>query len=290
MRAEGELHLRIVPIDLEATLGCGQTFRWERLPDGSWRGIVGRDVVALRESGDGVLVRSASGDRGAGPAIERYLRASDDIPKIHDALEADPIISKGIRRMRGLRLVKMDEWECLVSYALATYANIPRIKKMIDALASSFGERVHGDIFSFPTIQQLDEATVGQLATCGLGYRARYVRGICDAVDENDIELMKQLSTPDLRARLQELPGVGDKVADCVSLFGFGRLEAFPIDVWVRRALQRLYGVDGSYATLARFARERFGEYAGYAQEYLFHNERALMPGGGCAFSDQADD
>ncbi|HIH01743.1 TPA: DNA-3-methyladenine glycosylase 2 family protein [Thermoplasmata archaeon] len=286
MRDCRRFRLRVDPIDLDMTLGCGQTFRWARGDDGSWTGVVGEDVLRLTESDDGVAAESLFGDPRSDKALSTYLRASDDIEEIQRALSSDEVLSRGFSRVRGLRLVKMDEWECLISYALATYANIPRIAKMIESLSSTFGKNIGGGVHAFPSVDELGGASEEDLAGCGLGYRAAYVRGICGSVDTRTVADMRRLPYPELRERLKSLPGVGDKVADCVSLFGFGRLEAFPIDVWIQRAVLRLYGVRGSYAKVGGFARDRFGGFAGYAQEYLFFNERMLSPEGRCIFSE----
>lgn len=286
MRATKRFSLRIEPIDLDATLGCGQAFRWTRGHDGSWEGVIGRDVFQLKKSDDGVIVGSLLGGPRSREAASRYLRASDDVVAIQRSLSDDEVLSRGMDRVRGLRLVRMDEWECLISYALATYANIPRIRSMIDSISHEFGERIAGETYAFPSIARLRVASERDLARCGLGYRAGYVRRICESVDTDELRRMKRMRYPDLRDRLKDLPGVGDKVADCVSLFGFGKLEAFPVDVWIRRALWRLYGVKGSYSRLSEFAIESFGEFAGYAQEYLFFNERTLASADGCVFSE----
>ncbi len=285
MCAESRFRLRIEPIDLDATLGCGQTFRWQRNPDGSWTGVVGRSILRLSASKGGLTVDSTTASPCTKNDLSVYLRTSDDIASIQRSLGRDVVLSKGVSRVSGLRLVKMDEWECLISYVLATYANIPRIKAMIDSVAATFGDGIIDGVHAFPCVSSLRGASTEDLRRCGLGYRAEYVRAICEVLDPRDIDRMKGLSLADLRRELKELPGVGDKVADCVALFGFGRLEAFPIDVWMKRALSRLYGVTGSYAKLSGFARLRFGGFAGYAQEYLFYNERSLATAGGCIFS-----
>lgn len=192
-----------------------------------------------------------------------------------------------MRKMRGLRIVKLDEWECLISYILATYANIPRIMKMVDSVASEYGRKIAPGVHAFPERRLLAKASVGELAKLGLGYRAKYVHLACREIDEPALAEMMETPYESLRTGLIELPGVGEKVADCVSLFGFGRLESFPIDVWIQRALLRLYGVKGSYPKLRHFAIRKFGCFAGYAQEYLFHNERTMASKGACAFSNQ---
>ena len=277
--------LEASPLDLGQTLGCGQTFRWSQLPDGRWGGVIGVRTIELKSDGDSLLVRAAPGGTDARDAVIEYLRLRDDMTTIQSALGSDRRLARGLARVRGLRLVKMDEWESLISFVLATYANIPRISKMIAAISSEFGRGIADGVYSFPGPEELRDARPDELRACGLGYRAEYVRSIAREVDMAAIGRLKRLGYEDLREELKELDGVGDKVADCVSLFGFGRLEAFPIDVWIERALRRLYGLEGSYARLRRDATGLFGEYAGYAQEYLYLNERSLAADGSCMFS-----
>ena len=273
------------PLDLDLTLGCGQTFRWRSMADGSWKGIVNRDAFVLRSSARHLSVEAYSGDHGAKSRLLKYLRASDDLKAIHAKLSEDEVIARGISQVDGLRLVRIPSWECIVSYVIATNSNVKRISRMVDAVATSFGDIVYEELYSFPSWEQLRDASFEELVGCGLGYRAKHIHALCRTIDDGAINRMGTLPHEELRRELKELPGIGDKVADCVSLFGFGHLEAFPIDVWVERALRRLYGATGSYAKLRAFAARRFGEYAGYAQEYLYHNERRLHKDGRCAFS-----
>jgi N-glycosylase/DNA lyase len=284
-----KFELEIAPLDLGQTLGCGQTFRWRPQPDGSWLGPLGDQMVTLRSRGRRVEAEMLPGRRGSREIVARHLRAGDDIPAIQRSLSKDPVLARGMRGMRGLRIVKTDEWECLISFMLATYANIPRISKMIETISTRFGERITDDSSAFPNIDRLRKVPEDELRRCGLGYRAEYVHAVCEELDETDLARMKRLGSEQLRRELKSLPGVGDKVADCVSLFGFGRLEAFPIDVWMERALRRLYGQKGSYESLRRFAADRFGPYAGYAQEYLYLNERRYASSGACGFSKKRE-
>ena len=281
------MNLRIDPLDLDLTLGCGQTFRWRRADDGSWSGPLGERHFTLRKVGGNLRASAVPCGDGAADAVAEHLRAGDDIGLIQRSLSKDPVLGRGIRDLRGLRIVKMDEWECLVSFALATYANIPRISKMVEALAATYGRRIAPGTHAFPDHARLSKANVSDLRRLGLGYRADHVMGICESVDGDKIDRMTRMDSGRLREELKALPGVGDKVADCVSLFGFGRLDAFPIDVWMERALKRLYGQEGSYKRLRGFASERFGRFAGYAQEYMYMNERGLASGAACAFSQQ---
>jgi N-glycosylase/DNA lyase len=277
--------LEIVPLNLDQTLGCGQTFRWRRIGDGLWEGPLGDQLMRIAQRGSILEVEARPGGKHARKLVQEHLRASDDVLGIQKKLAKDTILAPGITHVKGLRIVKMDEWECLVSFVLATYANIPRIEKMIETLSSRYGEEIANGVRAFPTHERLREASKTELARLGLGYRAGYIHSLCKTIDGESASRLGKLNFSSLREELKELPGVGDKVADCVSLFGYGRLEAFPIDVHIERALARLYHKEGPYSRLREFATKRFGEYAGYAQEYLYYNERLRAPGGACMFS-----
>jgi N-glycosylase/DNA lyase len=287
MHSKMRFELEIAPLDLDLTLGCGQTFRWRHQPDGSWKGVIGQHSVSLHQRDSLLIAEAAPGGDKIEAMTANLLRMRDDIPRIQRKLRKDSTLAPGIARMKGLRIVKLDEWECLVSYILATYANIPRIMKMVDAVACGYGRRIAPGTHSFPTRRMLAKASVGELSRLGLGYRAKYVHQACKTIDDRTLDDMMKRPYEGLRTELIELPGVGDKVADCVSLFGFGKLESFPIDVWIERALERLYGQKGSYAKLRHFASGRFGQHAGYAQEYLYYNERMRGRTGACAFSKE---
>lgn len=279
------VRIEIRDLDLDQTLGCGQTFRWRRDQSGRWRGPIGDCVVTLWKEG-GALIADSEPHRGdLEERVSTYLRAGDDISVIQASISRDDVLARGLAGLKGLRLVKMDEWECTLSYVLATYANIPRIKKMIERVSSTYGDAIDPEFHSFPTLERMRGASVRDLGRCGLGYRARHVHRLCRSLDDADMASMREMGYDELRESLLRLPGVGDKVADCIALFGFGRLESFPIDVWIARALARLYGVRGTYPRLRGFASDRFGEYAGYAQEYIYFNERVFAGQGACLFT-----
>ena len=279
------VRLKVRHLDLDQTLGCGQAFRWTRSDTGTWQGAIGDAVVTLRREGVWLHADSLPRVPDLRERVDKYLRLEDDTERIIKELSQDPVMARGARSVMGLRLVKMDEWECLASYVLATFTNIKRITRMIDRLSSDYGEPIAEGVRTFPSIEELARATARDLRARGLGFRAEYLAGTCRAVNGGRLDEMRRMPDDELRRALRELPGVGEKVADCVMLFGFGRLGAFPIDVWVRRALSRLYGVDGTYRSLQAFAADRFGQNAGYAQEYMFYNERVLRDGSGCAFT-----
>lgn len=279
--------IKISPLDLDLTLGCGQTFRWRKAPDGIWEGPLGDQFIRLEQKGSILRIEARPGGREVEGLVREHLRADDNVQEVQKTLAKDPVMAAGISKLKGLRIVKIDEWECLISYILATYANIPRITKMIETLSTRYGERIVARVNSFPNQVRLRKATLSELSKCGFGYRAKFIHEACKVLDDDILSEFQGMSYKDLREQLKQLPGVGDKVADCVSLFGFGRLEAFPIDVWIERALGRLYHQKGSYNRLREFSHERFGQFAGYAQEYLYYNERSRARSGACVFSEE---
>lgn len=284
-----------IPFSLSHTLSCGQTFRWRQKGDW-WVGVVGQRVlkVAQRNSGSLEFVASAD-DVGAG-FVRRYFRLDDDLPRIYSDICKDKYVRGAVKRFRGLRLVRQQPWECLISYICATFKNIPAIKQMIDRLSRRFGTSImfeSEEFFGFPESQALAEARLGELRSCGLGYRAKSVRETARIVSRNsfDLERLKDLPYESAKKELMSLPGVGSKVADCVLLFSLDKLEAFPIDVWMKRVLLECYsghfepefvekvkcgnGLSRrQYEVLYAFGRRHFGVYVGYAQEYLYHFKR----------------
>jgi N-glycosylase/DNA lyase len=281
-----------VPFNLNVTLCCGQVFRWEKKNDW-WYGIVRDQVVKIRQVKAELEFANADGK-----FVENYFGLDDDLQEIRDRIGRDEHVRKALREFWGLRVVRQDPWECLISYICATYKNIPAIRHMLLSLSSRFGDKIMLDgmeFFTFPTPEKLADATEKRLAECGLGYRARYVLESSKRIFENNFELerLRQLPYEQAKKKLCAFSGVGPKVADCVLLFSLGKLEAFPVDRWIERVILNHYveqlpsemvqkllqreGLNNSdYAKLNAFGREYFGEYAGYAQEYLYHYERTL--------------
>lgn len=253
-------------LDLDHTLGCGQVFRWHK-EGARWSGVVGGRIVVLEQKGAKVHVVKGM-DQGT---FERYFRADDDLEMMYRELGSDAVLRGYFERYRGLRLVRQDPWECLASYVLATNANIPRIQRMVEKVCRTFGTELDDGRFSFPDPGQLLEGCE-RAEGCGLGYRCgRFIELAQRAYrGEFDLEDMKRMSYEDCAAKLIELPGVGPKVADCVSLFSLEHLEAFPVDVRIEKAMAELYMMDGNRRIISKKARERFGPWAGYAQEYIY--------------------
>lgn len=279
-----------VPFDLDFTLCCGQVFRWKKL-DGWWYGVVGEHVLRIRQCGYELEFE------GVDEAfVKNYFGLNDNLEQISRCINKDRYIANALHRFEGLRIVRQVPWECLISFICATYKSIAAIELMLAKMSQKFGEKrcFDGmDFFLFPSIEQLALVSVNELCECGLGYRAKYVHSTAKRIYEEkvDLEAFKRLPYADAKKRLFEFSGVGLKVADCVLLFSLSKLEAFPVDVWVKRILLNHYAghlpedlfrklssreslSNCEYERLNGFGRDYFGAYAGYAQEYLYHYER----------------
>jgi N-glycosylase/DNA lyase len=288
---EIKLDRSTVPFSLEHTLDCGQLFRWEKLGDW-WYGVVADRVVKIKQSGERLIFQVFPETPHQG-FIESYLRLDDNLPSIMSEVSKDEHMREAIKLFCGLRINRQEPWECLISYICATYKSIPAIKKMINSISKQFGKKLTFDgydFYTFPKPTDLAQVNCKDLRSCGLGFRAERVLETAKRVDSGEfaLEALKRLDYGKARRELLVLPGVGPKVADCVLLFSLEKLEAFPIDVWMKRAATNLYAshFDSSfikrvssktsitpkeYETISSFGREYFGRYAGYAQEYLFH-------------------
>jgi len=281
------------PFNLDFTLCCGQTFRWDKHGEW-WYGTVGEKVFKVCQNGDELEFENV----GAG-FVKDHFGLHDDLPKIFLQITKDKHIEAAVHKFKGLRILRQDPWECLISYICATYKSISAIRHMLFNLSRKFGEKVCYDSYSFytfPTSARLAKATAGELADCGLGYRAKYVSQTAKMVHVNGLEFedLRKATYDEAKRKLLGFPGVGPKVADCVLLFSLGKLEAFPVDVWIRRVILRYYSrhflgeflerisgekslSNSEYEKLNLFGRKYFGEYAGYAQEYLYHYERMQL-------------
>ena len=281
-RQKGVLWLPLdQPLDLESTLESGQAFRWRRSGPW-WSGVLEGQAVELRVRPGRLEYRSTmTPPQAMADVLHRYLRLDDDLPAIQRALSQDPEVARAIAAHPGLRLLRQEPWECLISFICSSNSNILRIRGVIERLAHSFGRPVstgRRQRFTFPTPEVLAGAGEKRLARLRLGYRAAYVARTARIVADGGLSLvaLREATYDEAKSALMELPGVGEKVADCVLLFSLEKLEAFPVDVWVRRTLEERYlgGDRLPPKALAAWARERFGSRGGYAQQYLFHRQR----------------
>lgn len=281
MKAEFEQEFLVADYDLEATLTSGQAFRWD-LHGNDWCGVVGRHWVRLQRSSVGIRARVEE-PVADWEWLRVYLQLDVDLQAVVNSFPRDAILKHAVTACHGLRLLKQDPWECLASFILSSTKQIVQIKQVISNLCREFGSAVRrpdGEpcTFSFPSPGQLAAASEADLRACKMGFRAPYLLETARLIHDGRVQLSAIASLPlsEARSALTELPGVGRKIADCALLFGFGFQAAFPIDVWVLRALRDLYFPHRRVTPqkLRIFADTHFGPHAGYAQQYLFHYMR----------------
>ncbi len=265
-----QMTMRIeMDVSLDPTLGCGQAHRWFKKGD-TWEGVLGKEIVTLKQTEYGF---ECSGTDNKG-MILNYFRSDDDLDEIYkDISAADPYVAKLCRNCPGLRLLRQDPWECMATYLLATNANVKRIGQMVDNVCHTFGKDLNGR-YSFPTPEEIISCE-DRICECRLGFRDKRLIELAHRVADKDIvpDELKRMSYDECIESLLTINGVGPKVADCIALFAYDHMEAFPIDARIGKVLKEKYGQEGSYKKLSEFARNKFGRYPGYAQEFLYHSD-----------------
>jgi N-glycosylase/DNA lyase len=265
--------------NLEYTLDCGQVFRWDYI-DGWWTGVVNGDVARLQQdpkSGE-VLVDSGLPES----FFENYFRFDDDLDTILQEVNKDEFMDEAIRKYRGLRLIRQDPWECLISYILATAWSIPNIKRGISMLCKNYGEEIEEGYYSFPDPASLIHACDEDMRACKLGFRGGRVIKAARHVEEGNLVLDEifKMDYDAAKQRLMFLEGIGEKVADCILLFAFEKMEAFPVDTHVEKVVRTIYGNHDYFngvvtkSKIGNWGRMYFGRYCGYAQQYFFYQKR----------------
>jgi len=255
--------------DLAKTFECGQCFRWNTDENGAYFGVAFGRVAKLHRCGDSVFISGSIEDFEA--VWRSYFDLDRDYSEIRQRLCIDDFMRRATAFGEGIRLLRQDKWEALCSFIFSQNNNIPRIKTIIDTLCREFGDVLDFEgkqFYSFPSAAKLAVLDVEQLAPLRCGYRAEYIiisaKMVADGV--LDLEALSRGTPEDARVSLKKLRGVGDKVADCVMLFGLHKLDAFPLDVWMKRAVEQHYGPE--------FDSGVFSPYAGIAQQYIFHYSR----------------
>ena len=263
--------------NLRLTLESGQVFHW--LPDveESYRGLIGDLPVRVRQAGGELWVTP-----GAEAVAARYFALDHDLPAICASFPADAAMAEAAAFCWGVRLIRQPLWECLATFLTSSMKQVAHIRQMSLALRQRCGSPVPGwePLAVYPQPERLAQATEAELRACGLGFRAKHLLGTARCVADGvvDLEALRTMDDEAALAELCRLPGVGPKIANCVLLFGYERLRAFPIDVWIERVLRRTYFAGKRKATarqLREFAAQSFGPYGGYAQQYLFHHARS---------------
>ena len=265
-------------LDLSVTMGCGQVFGWAEY-DESYFGIIDHAGVSLKQVG--ATVRFATDGAINASRVRHYLALDDDLEAILDSVRVDPFMRRVLGAVKGLRLLKQDPWHCLCSYLISSNNRVERIDRSVKEIARKWGTR-HTvrcrEVFDLPGANNLARCAERGIRSCGVGFRAPYLRETARdvAAGRVDLDRIGRLPYDDAKQALLDLRGVGDKIADCVLLFAYSKFEAFPVDVWIKRAVEKIYFRSRSLTTrdIHQFAREHFGPYAGYAQEYIYHFAR----------------
>ena len=266
-------------INLENTINSGQVFLWEKKIE-TWYGINGQDVLKIDCLGK---IRSYSKNK-----ID-FFRESDDLKEILKTISKDRVTNQAVKKYYGLRLIRQDPFQCLISFIVSSNSNIQKIKNTLENICKSFGNSVffdNNEFFLFPEPQILANASLQEIKKCGSGYRSEFIikasKMVC--TKEINFEYLKNCEYDEAKKTLLRIPGVGNKVADCILLFSLEKLNAFPLDRWMIRILEKHYPqfidftvktlTDKKYDLLHEKIVRHFGSYAGYAQQFLFKMER----------------
>ena len=274
------------------TLDCGQVFHWANVGKG-FVGTIGHRAACVEQRGDALHAKVASACRRLDPdsgqdahaTIGNYFALDHSLAEICASFPDDPVMNAARQFCRGLRIIRQPKWECLATFICSSMKRVAHIRQISLALRRRYGEqRSVGDhvVYTFPGAERIARASENDLRECALGYRAKNVLATARLASsgEANLEAWSALSDADLREKLCALPGVGAKVANCVMLFAYERLRAFPIDVWIERVLKQQYFPEKKKVTelrLREFSETYFGEHGGYAQQYLFHHARMAL-------------
>ena len=273
--------------NLKHIFECGQCFRWNEEDDGSWIGIIKDAVIRVKKENQNIVFTGkVLGNKSFKEIIYDYFDLNTDYREYKNELsQIDEYLKESIEFGEGIRILKQDLWETIISFIISANNNIPRIKKIINAISYTYGKKIvfeNEEYYLFPTPEELSKATVEDLRKLGLGFRDKRIHETTRLINEEIVSLdniENMIDTNQMREELLKLDGVGPKVADCILLFALKRLDVFPIDVWVRRVMNDLYihNEDENKVNkkeLQSLAEEKFKGLSGIAQQYLFYWRR----------------
>ena len=266
-------------INLDNTINSGQVFLWTKQKE-FWYGINGQDILKINNSG---IITSYSNKK------YDFFRNSDDMKKIIKSISKDKTTKIAVKKYLGLRLVRQDPFQCFISFIVSSNSNIQKIKSSLEKISIKFGKKIQLDnkeFYMFPEPKKIANATIQEIQNCGVGYRAKFIIDAAKMVESRQIDFdqLKKSNYQNAKETILTVPGIGNKVADCILLFSLDKLEAFPLDRWMIRILEKYYLdkfeletksiTEKQYNTLHEKIVKYFGPYAGYAQQFLFKMER----------------
>ncbi|HSB83861.1 MAG TPA: DNA glycosylase [Nitrosarchaeum sp.] len=266
-------------INLENTINSGQVFLWRKQKE-FWYGINGQDVLKIDDLGKITSYSNQKYD---------FFRKNDNIEKIIESISKDKTTKIAVKKYLGLRLVRQDPFQCFISFIVSSNSNIQKIKSSLEKISIKFGKKIqfeNQEFYLFPEPKKIADASIQEIQNCGVGYRAKFIIDAAKMVESKqiDFDCIKKLNYHDAKETILTVPGIGNKVADCVLLFSLDKLEAFPLDRWMIRILEKYYLekfelvtktiTEKQYSLLHEKIVKYFGPYAGYAQQFLFKMER----------------
>jgi len=273
----------VTRINLDITINSGQVFLWDKI-DGVWYGVNGTEILRVKQ--DPFEITSSQ------KKPSDFFRQDDNMEKILNKISRDNLVRSAVKRFPGLRLLRQDPFQCYISFICSSNSSIQNIKQMLKRICQKFGKKMDFDgheFFAFPAVEKLAKANLKDLLSCGLGFRAKYVKTAATSVHSGALEFdfLKKTDYEPAKEDLKNIYGIGNKVADCILLFSLEKLEAFPIDRWTQRILQKYYSkkfcgliekslTEKNYEAIHKKIVEYFGPYAGYSQQFLFKMEREL--------------
>ncbi len=277
---------KIESFELKDIFDCGQCFRWNEQEDGSYTGVFEKNVLNIKKIKDKIEIEGIS-SKDIKETVEEYFDLKRDYNQLKQKLASiDKNMETSVKYGQGIRLLNQDLWETIISFIISANNNIPRIKGIIERLAKKYGDKIEWkgqDYYTFPTAEQLKDVSIEEYRKLGLGFRDKRLYETTQIIVNKQIDLEKMRRNPntfEVKEQLLALSGVGPKVADCILLFStLKRLEVFPIDVWVRRVMNDLYLKQPDEAKISKkqieqIAKEKFGDLAGLAQQYLYYWRR----------------
>lgn len=271
--------------NLKHIFECGQCFRWNKEEDGSYTGVFKNNVLNVKAENENIIFKGICNGNIKDIVID-YFDLDTDYGKIKEELKkVDKYLEESINFGSGIRILNQDLWEMLISFIISANNNIPRIKGIIERMSKKYGKEIiynKKTYYTFPTAQELSKASIEDLRSLGLGFRDKRIYETTQKIRNNEfnLEQIKEIKDTNLiREKLETLPGVGPKVADCILLFGLKRFEVFPIDVWVRRVMNDLYikkedETKVNKKEIEELAKTKYKNLAGIAQQYLFYWRR----------------
>ena len=266
-------------INIDNSINSGQVFLWEK-NEMDWHGINGQDILKINKNG---VIKSIRNSK------TNFFRKDDDIEEIIKSISKDKIVKKAVKEYEGLRIFKQDPFQCMISFIISSNSNIQKIKSSLEKITKKFGTKVKiGDkeFITFPKPENIANASINEIKACGVGYRAPFIKEAAKMVvlQKIDFKYLEKCDYHEAKKKMCLVPGIGNKVADCIMLFSLNKLEAFPLDTWMIKILEKYYSKEfkietktitqKQYELLHEKIVNYFGPYCGYAQQYLFKMER----------------